>query len=399
LNSMAFSLENICLGDVLDIRDGTHDTPKYIESGIPLITSKNLTDYGLCFRDISFISEADHNQISNRSAVESGDILYGMIGTIGKPTLVETDRKFSIKNVALFKQSNPQIHNKYLRRLLNSPSINSQIAQASKGGTQKFVSLGALRGLKATFPSFTEQRRIAAILDQADALRTKRREALEQLDSLTQSIFIEMFGDPGSNTKKWPVVALSELIIGKPNNGIFKKNDEYGAGLPVVWVEELFRGNGINCSHSRMLEPSKRELEQYGLHHGDVLFCRSSLKLAGIGYNNVYLGESDKALFECHVIRISPDKNKLEPMFLNFALRMPNQRQKLFKHAKTVTMSTIDQDGLLRLDLPIPPLNLQKQFAGQLDAIEELKTKHANALAELNALFASLQHRAFRGEL
>jgi type I restriction enzyme, S subunit len=123
------------------------------------------------------------------------------------------------------------------------------------------------------------------------------------------------------------------------------------------------------------------------------------LKLAGIGYNNVYLGESNNALFECHVIRISPDKNKLDPMFLNFTLRMPNQRQKLFKHAKTVTMSTIDQDGLLRLDLPVPPLHLQKQFAGQLEALEGLKVKHVNALAELDALFASLQHRAFRGEL
>lgn len=123
------------------------------------------------------------------------------------------------------------------------------------------------------------------------------------------------------------------------------------------------------------------------------------MKLAGIGYNNVYLGESNNALFECHVIRISPDKNKLDPMFLNFTLRMPNQRQKLFKHAKTVTMSTIDQDGLLRLDLPVPPLHLQKQFDGQLEALEGLKVKHANALAELDALFASLQHRAFRGEL
>ena len=181
-------MKNVRLGDVLDIRDGTHDTPKYVENGIPLITSKNLTDSGLSFRDISFISEDDHNQISNRSAVENGDILYGMIGTIGKPTLVETDRVFSIKNVALFKQSNENINNKYLRWLLESPAINSQIAKATKGGTQKFVSLGALRGLTATFPELSEQRRIAAIFDQADKLRIKHREALVQLDNFLVSL-------------------------------------------------------------------------------------------------------------------------------------------------------------------------------------------------------------------
>ena len=184
MKSEACSLKNVRLADVLDIRDGTYNTPKYVENGIPLITSKNLTDSGLCFRDVSFISEADHKQISNRSAVENGEILYGMIGTIGKPTLVNTDREFSIKNVALFKQSNANVDNKYLRWLLDSPAINKQIAHVSKGGTQKFVSLGALRGLKAIFTSYLEQHRIAAILNQADALRAMRRESLALLDSL-----------------------------------------------------------------------------------------------------------------------------------------------------------------------------------------------------------------------
>lgn len=248
-------------------------------------------------------------------------------------------------------------------------------------------------------PPLPEQRRIAAILDQADALRAKRREALAQLDSLTQSIFIEMFGDPGHNPMCWPERKLGELIIGKPNNGIFKKNDEYGDGMPVAWVEELFRGNTIDTSESRRLQPTQKEVEQYGLRNGDILFCRSSLKLAGIGYNNVYLGEDNKALFECHVIRLSPNKAKVAPEFLNFALRMPNQRQKLFKFAKTVTMSTIDQDGLKQISVPIPPLEQQKIFSERLKAIDGIRLQHLAASLEQDTLFASLQHRAFRGEL
>jgi type I restriction enzyme S subunit len=293
-----------------------------------------------------------------------------------------------------------RLDGRYLVHFLRRDEIRVDGARNMTGSAgQRRVPKHYLESLSIPLPPVTEQRRIAAILDKTDALRARRREALAQLDSLTQSIFIEMFGDPGSNPKGWPMHVFKDLIAGKPNNGIFKKNDEYGTGLPVVWVEELFRGHGIDCAESRRLSASEREVEQYGLNHGDILFCRSSLKLSGIGYNNIYLGENKKALFECHVIRISPDKKKIDPEFFNFVLRMPNQRQKLFKHAKTVTMSTIDQDGLLRLDLPLPPLSLQIKFSDLLKQIERLKAVQFKGLKELANLFSALQHRAFRGEL
>ena len=95
--------EVVKCGNVVDVRDGTHDTPKYIESGIPLLTSKNLKYGVLDFENVRFISEDDHHKISKRSAVDRNDILYAMIGTIGNPVIVRSDREFSIKNVALFK--------------------------------------------------------------------------------------------------------------------------------------------------------------------------------------------------------------------------------------------------------------------------------------------------------
>ena len=103
---------------------------------------------------------------------------------------------------------------------------------------------------------------------------------------------------------------LGEIAVEQLNNGIFRKNPEYvedgGDGMPVVWVEELFRGTQINTANSRKLKPTSTEVKKYGLRHGDILFCRSSLKLDGIGFSNVYTGEDFQALFECHIIRISP---------------------------------------------------------------------------------------------
>ena len=114
------SADEICSS----VRDGTHDTPKYVGQGIPLITSKNLIDGRLDFSNIQFISAEDHIEISKRSEVNSGDILYAMIGTIGNPVVVKKDTDFSIKNVGLFKSNPSFIAPAYLRYWLESPAFN-----------------------------------------------------------------------------------------------------------------------------------------------------------------------------------------------------------------------------------------------------------------------------------
>ena len=251
-------------------------------------------------------------------------------------------------------------------------------------------------------PPLAEQKRIAAILDAADALRAKRREALDTLDTLLQSTFLDMFGDPVTNSKGWDTATLGELAATKPNNGIFRKNSEYsenGGGVPVVWVEELFRGTQIDTSNSRRLDVSESEIEKYGLRYGDVLFCRSSLKLEGIAFNNVYLGENDDAVFECHLIRVSPDASRVDPMFLSIQLRTHPMRAVLKSKSKTATMTTIDQKALSSVEVVVPPIRSQEHFGAFVESIERQKRIEQTHLAELDTLFASLQSRAFRGEL
>lgn len=106
--------------EVLDVRDGTHDSPKYQEEGVPLVTSKNLVGGSIDFSTCSLISETDHIAISKRSAVNDGDILYAMIGTIGNPVIVKKELDFSIKNVALFKFDGSNVYNRYFYHFLKS---------------------------------------------------------------------------------------------------------------------------------------------------------------------------------------------------------------------------------------------------------------------------------------
>ncbi|MBF4354487.1 restriction endonuclease subunit S, partial [Vibrio anguillarum] len=149
-------------GKVIDIRDGTHDSPKPVEVGIPLVTSKNLKNGKIDFSICTNISAEDHEQISKRSVVDDGDILYAMIGTIGNPVIVQGDRDFSIKNVALFKFSKSQVYNRYFYHLLGSSLVTQQLEKNARGGTQKFVSLGNIRALQIPLPPLEEQKRIAA---------------------------------------------------------------------------------------------------------------------------------------------------------------------------------------------------------------------------------------------
>ena len=165
------------LYDITDVRDGTHDSPKYVSFGYPLVTSKNLTKDGkLDFTDISYITENDYNEINKRSKVHIGDILFGMIGTIGKPVVIQQDN-FAIKNVALIKNNNDNI-NRYLVHYLQSDDILRQFHVEIAGGTQKFIALGLIRNLKILLPCLEEQQKIANLLSKLDELIEEKKALL-----------------------------------------------------------------------------------------------------------------------------------------------------------------------------------------------------------------------------
>ena len=156
------------LADVYDIRDGTHDSPKYCSTGYPLVTSKNLKREGLSFDNVKLISENDYKKINKRSFVQKGDVLLAMIGTIGNPTLVTIEPNFAIKNVALFKIPDGQ-NGSFLKHYLNSERVVSKMMNEAKGTTQKFVGLGYLREFPINIPTLSIQLKLVGRLDELSA--------------------------------------------------------------------------------------------------------------------------------------------------------------------------------------------------------------------------------------
>ena len=175
------------LGKVCDVRDGTHDSPQYLqESPYILITSKNLVNGKIDYSNVNYISEEDYIAINKRSQVDDGDIIMAMIGTIGNPIIVKLEEhKFCIKNVALIKFFNDSlVSNKYVHSLLNNESYLTFIKSQNKGGTQKFVALGTIRKLPIPIPPLSYQQQFVQRIELIEKQKAEVQRTIADLETL-----------------------------------------------------------------------------------------------------------------------------------------------------------------------------------------------------------------------
>lgn len=179
-------LNNIC-----DVRDGTHDSPKYLQnSEYILITSKNIVNGSIDFENVNYISEEDYIKINKRSKVDNGDIIMPMIGTIGNPIIAHIDgtHKFCIKNVALIKfLADSTVNNMFIVNLMRCSSFSSYLLNQNKGGTQKFVALGAIRKLPIPLPPLPLQHLFAQRIEQIEHQKSEVQKAITDLETLLAS--------------------------------------------------------------------------------------------------------------------------------------------------------------------------------------------------------------------
>jgi type I restriction enzyme S subunit len=387
--------------DVIDVRDGTHDTPKYVPNGFPLITSKNLCSSGINFDEVQYISEEDYRNISKRSKVDKGDILYAMIGTIGNPVIVETETDFSIKNIALFKFHQGLVYNKFFKHMLDADIIKRQILSNARGGIQRFASLKVLRGLKIPLPPLAEQKRIAVILDKADAIRRKRRQAIQLADEFLRSVFLDMFGDPVSNPKNWDQSPIDDTIKDiKPGWSIKGSNKERMPGeWGVLKVSAVTSGRflpeeckvvAINSHKREMVRPLK----------GDLLFTRANTRelvaatcIVERDYGQLFLPDK--------IWKIVPKQNILRSEFLRFVLAHPRYRDKIRKQATGTSgsMLNVSQVKIKQMIIPVPPLPFQEKFSELLWKLYHIRNQVEESIQNATVLFNSISQRAFRGEL
>lgn len=278
----------------------------------------------------------------------------------------------------------------------NRPCLES----LGNGATFKEVSKAIVAGVEIPIPPLPEQRRIADTLDRADALRARRRAALAQVDGLTQAIFLEMFGDQVSN--RWPVGRIGDLVRGFESGRSFEAapDEASGGGFRVLKVsavtEWVFRGE-----ESKPVPREYAPPPSHVVRRSDLLFSRANTSelIGAVAYvNEVREGLllSDKLWrFLWHEPPVA------DPEFIRALFRTPGVRREIARRATGTSgsMKNISQEKVLGIPTVIPPLPLQRSFASRAADVDKLKASHRTSLAQIDALFASLQHRAFRGEL
>lgn len=224
------------LSNFKDVRDGTHDSPKFYENGHPLVTSKNLTEVGLDILNVSFISTEDFESINKRSKVDIGDIIFGMIGTIGNPIIIERD-DFAIKNVALIKNGG-SIPNDFLLQHLKSPIFENYIRFENAGNTQKFLGLGKIRDYTFFIPMIGEMNAIGSFFRTLDDSIALFKRKIDRLKELKAAYLQQMFPQAGERVPRvrfkgfegdWISVALSDVA-----ERVTKKNSRLESTLPLT---------------------------------------------------------------------------------------------------------------------------------------------------------------------
>jgi type I restriction enzyme S subunit len=287
---------------------------------------------------------------------------------------------------------------RYLFQWVKSSNFVDDMVRKATGASYPAVSDRIIFDSRLPLPSLSEQRRIAAILDQADALRAKRREALAQLDSLMQSVFMEMFGEYRHGRIRWPIEMFEQLTT-DTQIGLVRGAEDFGPDFetPYVRMNALGRrGEFFPCLVQRT-DATTQELTDYSLRAGDLLFnTRNSKELVG---KTALFREQGVYVYNNNLMRIR-FKPSIEPEYIAAAFLTPFIQQELeTRKSGTTSVFAIYGRELKTLPIPVPPLPLQKTFATRIHAVEALKSQHRDALTELDALFASLQHRAFQGEL
>ncbi len=340
--------------------------------------------------------------LSGIPTVGAGDLLISrantteLVGAVAIPELDHGNLILSDKTLRLV--VDPQLaHHRYLFYALRSPAARQHIESRATGtsGSMRNISQSNIRDTPIPLPPLTEQHRIAAILDEANALRRKRRQALGLLDELLRSAFLEMFGDAVTIPTTWEMVPMGACMVDSQYGTPAKANTDE-VGFPVLRMNNLTYDGRWDLADLKWVEIAPRELAKYTVRPGDLLFNRTNSPEL-VGKTGVWHLDEEYA-FAGYLIRIRLDEARVLPDYVSGYLNSVHGKQYLFSKAKASNnMSNFSASLFREIPLLLPPLELQRRYRDLVAAICEERSRHSGADNSTDGLFNSLLHLAFTG--
>jgi type I restriction enzyme S subunit len=364
------STQLIPLGEVADFINGVAFKPEdWGDEGRPIIRIQNLNDPAKPFNRTT-------RSVSDKHIARAGDLLVSWSASLG---VYEWSGEEACVNQHIFKvvPNGKRVEVKYLRRALEA-SIGEMESQVH-GATMKHITRDKFLGVRIPLPPLPEQRRIAAILDKADALRAKRREAIAKLHQLLQSVFLDMFGDPATNPKGWPTSRFEDLCI----NEDFKRQPIKAADREERSGPYPYYGaSGVIDTFDAYIFDGERLLIA---EDGANLVMRSS-PIAFMARGKYWVNN------HAHVVA---ENDKADLRYLEGAL----ERFDLKPYISGSAQPKLNQANLARVAVPVPPLSLQRTYRAVCERIEAARTRLERNAALIGKLFEATQNRSFTVEL
>lgn len=336
--------------------------------------------------------------------VRAGDLLVTKMGDPpGDAAIYDANEDAIITADCIRLRLSSDFDPRFVAYSFGSEVLKRQVDSITRGAAQRKVSLERLRTtVRVPAPSLVEQRRIADVLDRANALRTKRRAVLAHLEGLADSIFVEMFGEPTRNERRWPASQIGDFVYGFESGKNLVADDakDLFATHRVLKVSAVTSGR-FRSQESKALPSGYVPPAHHLVKDGDLLFSRANTTELIGATALVVTPPTNLAL---------PDKlwrfrwyaePRADPVWVWHLFKRPAFRREVGRRATGTSgsMQNISQAKVLSIDVGLPPLADQRQFALRAEAIERATQASLAGSESLDLLFAALQHRAFAGEL
>ncbi len=375
-----------------------------IEEGVPSVGGEHLNkDGGFIFENIKFIPKEFYESM-RRGRIERGDVLVVKDGaTTGKVSLVRDDypyQKSAVnEHVFICRPNQKYILPEYLFYNLFSPLGQNKILRSFHGAAQGGINTQFANDYEIPLPPLPTQRRIVSILEKAEETARLRAQADELTDRLLQSVFMEMFGDPVKNPKKWEVVKFGNLWFHYSHGYAGRNNLGNPSGTLILRIRNVLNDRIVYKKLDRE-EIASEYVPKYALETGNLLMVRVNGSPEEIGRSVIFHEFNEVVIHDDNIIRIVLDSGSVLPEYIQALLKSRYVRSKIAKTCKsTAGQYLLSKTKLFEIDVPCPPLHLQQKFARIVEKVESMRQFQNQSKQQIEDLFSALMQKAFRGEL
>ena len=355
------------------------------QSGVPIIRIQNVAEKN---SPADFVYWGD--DYNEKYLIDEGDVLLSLSGNI---KLGYWNSNRALLNQRIVKVTPLQIIDKGYLYYFLSGAVND-IAALGKKAVISNVSVTDLKKIKIPLPPLSVQKQIAAVLEKADTLRSQCQQMEQALNSLAQSVFLDMFGDPVSNSKNWPIKKFKDIGSSQLGKMLSEKSKQ-GVNPKRYLRNANVRWRKIELHDLLEMDFNEKEIKKFKLEHGDLLVCEGG----DVGRCAIWRDELSDCYYQKALHRVRVNKDIVKPEYIQEYFYWMSKLGGLLSSVSEVTFSHLTAAKMAELKVPVPPIELQEGYIQKISVINESLKNIEESEAAYEQNFNSLMQRAFKGEL